>query len=113
MNDSFEFSKPILIEPGVKSFLKYTLKQCHDIKTQYYNTVYNIFLLFVFIFVLVSILFFKYKGKPTKEEIENRNREKQQYILSKIQNFQEAKKHEHQKIIQADMITGLPHFELH
>jgi hypothetical protein len=105
-----EFTKPILTEPGVKSFLNYTLKQCHIIKTTYYNTIYNACLLVGFILILGLILFFKYKGKPTKEEIKNKEREKEQYILSKIQKFQQAKREEHQKIIQEDMITGLPHF---
>jgi len=110
MNYNEDFSKPNLTEPGVKSFLNYTLKQCHMIKKNYYNTIYNLSLLFVFLFLLGLFLFFKYKGKLTKEEIEQRNREKEQYILLKIQKFQEAKRQEHQQIIQSDMITGLPSF---
>jgi hypothetical protein len=108
-----EFSKPILIEAGAKSFFNHTLKQCHIIKTTYYNTLYNLFLLIIFTLLLGVILFFKYKGKPTKEDIKNRNREKELYVLSKIQKFQEAKRDEHQKIIQKDMITGLPHFSFY
>ena len=37
-----DFTKPILIEPGVKYFLSETLKQCKDFKDKYYNTLFNI-----------------------------------------------------------------------
>ena len=100
------FTKPTLIEPGVKSFLNETLKQCRVFKNSYNNLLFNISLGFAFLLVLGIILFFKYKGKPTPSEKEFKNRQKQQYILSKIQNFQEAKQRAHQ-----ELITGLPHWE--
>ena len=101
-----EFNKPSLTEPGVKYFLNQTLKQCHIIKNKFNNTIFNIGLFILFLTILGLILFFKYKGKLTPIEIEIKNKEKQQYILSKIQNFQEAKKKAHQ-----ELITGLPHWE--
>jgi len=104
--DFDEFSKPILIEPGVKYFLNETLKQCHVIKNKFHNTIFNIGLLIAFLIVLGLILLYKYKGKLTPVEIERKNKEKQQYILSKIKNFQEAKRKAHQ-----ELITGLPHWE--
>ena len=42
----------------------------------------------------------------TPVEIERKNKEKQQYILSKIQNFQQAKRIAHQ-----ELITGLPNWD--
>jgi hypothetical protein len=39
-------------------------------------------------------------------EKQKKDREKQQYILSKVQNFQLAKKQAHQ-----ELITGLPNWE--
>jgi len=104
MNDSF--TKPILIEPGVKSFLNETLRQCRVFKNAYHNLLFNISIGVTFLVILAIILFFKYKGKLTPAEKEMRNRQKQQYILSKIQNFQEAKQRAHQ-----ELITGLPHWE--
>jgi uncharacterized protein YpmB len=104
-------AKPLLTEPGVKSYLNYALKQCHIIKINYYNTIYNITLFIIFIVILGGILYYKYKGKPTEEEKQQKNREKQQYILEKIKNFQEAKKEAHQRLSQETLITGLPHFE--
>ena len=96
-------SKPELTEPGVKYFLYQTLKQCHIARDQFHNMVFNIGLLIAFLIILGLILLYKYKGKLTPVEVERKNKEKQQYILSKIKNFQEAKKAAHQ-----ELITGLP-----
>ena len=98
-----EFSKPLLIEPGVKYFLSETLKQCKDFKDKYYNTLFNISLAFALFFIIAIILLFKYKGKLTPAEKDMKNREKQQYIVSKIKNYQDAKLH-----AQQNLITGLP-----
>lgn len=42
-----EYSKPVLIEPGVKYFLSETLKQCNQFKNKYNNILFNISL-FIF-----------------------------------------------------------------
>jgi hypothetical protein len=104
--DFEDYSKPTLTEPGVKYFLHQTLKQCHIIKDKFYNSVFNIGLFIAFLIVLGLILLYKYKGRLTPVEIEKKNKEKQQYILSKIQNFQEAKRQAHQ-----ELITGLPNWD--
>jgi hypothetical protein len=101
-----DFSKPLLIEPGVKYFLNETLKQCRDIKNKYQNILLNVGLFLGFLILLGLILLFKYKGKLTSSEKAQRNYEQQQYILSKIKNFQEAKKRASQ-----ELITGLPDWE--
>ena len=106
MNNPIEndyFSKPVLTEPGVKYFLNQTLKQCHVTRTQFYNWVFNISVFGVFLLILAVILLYKYKGRLTPAEVDQQNREKQQYILSKIKQFQETKKRAHQ-----ELITGLP-----
>ena len=59
-----------------------------------------------FLFILGTILLYKYKGKLTFAEKEIQNREKQQYILEKIKNFQEAKRQASQ-----ELISGLPTWE--
>jgi hypothetical protein len=56
--------------------------------------------------VIGTILYVKYKGKPTPLEKEKKNKEKEQYILSKIKNYQDAK-----RIAQQELITGLPHWD--
>ena len=98
--------KPALTEPGVKYFLSQTLKQCHIIKTNFHNMVFNIGIFISFIFILGLILLYKYKGRLTDVEKHKKDKEKQQYILSKIKNFQEAKRRAHQ-----ELITGLPNWE--
>ena len=84
--DYADFTKPALIEPGVKYFLHQTLKQCHIARDKFNNYVFNIGLFIFFLIILGVILFYKYKGRLTPIEIERKNKEKQQYILSKIQN---------------------------
>lgn len=102
-NSDWPSPKPTLTEPGVKYFLNQTLKQCHIIRDNFHNMVFNIGLFIGFLIILGLILLYKYKGRLSSVEIEKKNKEKQQYILSKIKNFQEAKKEAHQ-----ELITGLP-----
>lgn len=99
-------SKPALIEPGVKYFLNQALKQAHAVREQFHNTIFNLGLFLAFVLLLGGILVYKYKGKPTPAELAQRNREKQQYILERIKNFQIAKQRAHQ-----ELITGLPQWE--
>ena len=89
-NQGWPSAKPSLTEPGVKYFLNETLKQCHIVKNKFHNTVINIGLLIGFLLVLGLILLYKYKGRLTDVEKEKKNKEKQQYILSKVKNLQEA-----------------------
>jgi hypothetical protein len=104
--DYYEPTKPRLVENGVRYFLNETLKQCHKFKENLHNWLFNIGLFIFFSSILVVILIYKYKGKLTPIEKQKKDREKQQYILSKIQKFQEAKKKAHQ-----ELITGLPKWD--
>jgi large-conductance mechanosensitive channel len=106
MNTDMDYVKPYLTEPGVKSYLNYALKHSHTIRINYYNTIYNIILFVGFTFILGIILYVKYKGKPTEEEKQQKEREKKQYILEKIKNFQVAKREDDKDTL----ITGLPHW---
>jgi hypothetical protein len=101
-----ENDKPTLVEPGVKYFLKETLKQCKEFKNKYNNLLFNIGIGSTFFIVIGTILYVKYKGKLTPLEKEKKNKEKEQYILSKIKNYQDAK-----RIAQQELITGLPHWD--
>jgi len=98
--------KPSLIEPGMKYFLRETLRNCHHFKEKYNNFLLNLGLFLIFLFILAGILLYKYKGRLTPAEKEEKTREKQQYILSKIKTFQQAKKQAHE-----ELITGLPNWE--
>ena len=101
-----EFSKPLLVEPGIKYFLHETLKKCKEYKEQYNNYLYNVGLFIFFMLILGAILLYKYRGKLSNEEMQQKDREKKQYILSKIKNFQDAKRIAHQ-----ELITSLPNWD--
>jgi hypothetical protein len=106
MNVIQKYTKPILIEPGVRYFLNETLKQCHIFKENYKDLMVNVGLLIFFIIILGIMLLIKYKGKLTPEEIKQKELEKKKYILSKIKNYQDARRIEEQ-----ELITGLPHWK--
>jgi hypothetical protein len=95
-----------LVEPGIKYFLHETLKKCKDYKEKYNNYLYNAGLFIFFILILGAILLYKYRGKLSTEEMQQKDREKKQYILSKIKNFQDAKRIAHQ-----ELITSLPNWD--
>ena len=105
-NQGWPSPKPSLTEPGVTYFLYQTLKQCHIARDNFHNLVFNIGLFIGFLIILGLILLYKYKGRLSPVELERKNKEKQQYILSKIQNFQQAKRE-----AQQELITGLPAWE--
>ena len=97
---------PSLVEPGVKYFLNQTLKQCGIIKNNVYNYLFNITLFVLFLLILGGLLLSKYKGKLTPTQIYEKNKQKQQYILSKIKNYETTK-----KIQREELITGLPSWQ--
>ena len=100
------FTKPLLIEPGVKYFLSATLKQCKEFKYAHQTMIFNVLMLVLFLLILGALLLYKYKGKLTPQEKRQKDHEKRQYILSKISNYQQEKKRESQ-----ELITGLPHWD--
>ena len=106
MNFEEPSSKPLLTEPGVKYFLNQALKQSHIIRENFHNMVFNIGMFIFFLLILGFILVYKYKGRLSPVEIAQKNKEKHQYILERIKNFQIAKQRAHQ-----ELITGLPHWE--
>jgi len=95
--------RPKLVEPGTKYFLSETLKQCHQFKLRHHNIMMNVLLAGILVFMMASFLWYKYRGKPTPEEERLRERQKREYILSKIQNYQESKRQ-----LSDRLITGLP-----
>ena len=103
MNFIRDVEKPKLIEPGIQYFISATLRKCHTFKEKYNNILINVIIFAILAIIISLILYFSYKGKLTPEERQQRENEKYQYIISKIKNFQHAKKIAHQ-----DLITNLP-----
>ena len=103
--------KPTLIEPGVKSFFSGVLKGCNQIRSNHYNSVFNISMFILFVFLLFYILYFKYKGKLTPEEKERKRQQENQYILTRLNNVSAVINMDRQKIgniTHANLITDLP-----
>ena len=101
-----DISKPILTEPGVKYFLKETLKNCKIKKNTTFNKNVNLALLTMFILISCGLLYYKYKTRPTSEDRKKIKRLKKDYFISKVRQL-EAKKAK-----QLDrQITNLPQFE--
>lgn len=106
MDSFFVNRRPTLTEPGVKHYIGESLKRCNKVRMQFENYVFNIGMLLFFVILTGGILLWKYKGKLTPAQKYEKDKEKQEYILSKIQKFELAKKQAHQ-----ELITGLPHWE--
>ncbi len=99
-----------LVEPGIKSFLVGTLKKCHQIKEKYFNIYMNIGCLIIFVGIVWGVLYYKYKGRIPEEEVEQKRREKELYLMSMIQKYQQAKTEQRQRDISISQqrITNLP-----
>ena len=101
-----DISKPILTEPGVKYFLKETLKNCKIKKNTEFNKNVNLALLTIFIVISCGLLYYKYKTRPTPEDRKKKKQLKRDYFITKVRQL-EAKKAK-----QLDrQITNLPQFE--
>jgi hypothetical protein len=100
------FAKPSLTEPGVKYFLRETLKQCHIKSTTHYNILWNcgIFLLFIIIFGM--ILAYRKRYKLTPKEKQEKKEKNHAYIMTKIKTLREERTK-----INNEIITNLPKFE--
>lgn len=112
-NDTTEnINNPKLIEPGVKYFFKNILKECHNIKYNHYNFIYNITMLCLFVGILGIILYVKYKGNKSPEERYNKNLKDKQYIMSKLVYYNRVNL-DNQTRIKNNMITNLPDYTNH
>ena len=98
-------NKPILTEPGVKYYLSKTLHECRKFKNKNINIIYNLSIFFIVFGVIGSFLYFNYNGNAKPEEIKFRERQKQEYILSKLQQLASIRKTKSQ-----NTFTNLPTF---
>jgi uncharacterized membrane protein len=95
--------KPSLVESSIRHTLARTLQECHRFKLNHYNVLFNVSLFVVFCILLSLLLVVKYRGKLTENEKQEKENLKKEYILSRIQNFQDANKQ-----ISQSLISGLP-----
>ena len=69
-----DISKPTLTEPGVKYFLKETLKNCRIKKNIEFNQLMNLALLTSFVVISSVLLYYKYKTRPSDDDRKNQQR---------------------------------------
>lgn len=99
----FYMEYPKLIESSVRNYLYDNLHRCHEYKSNIYSWVFNIGLFSIFCFIFGIILYFRWKRRNVPEwEREEKMLREQNYILSKIRNYQMDQKR------QSTMITDLP-----
>lgn len=94
---------PRLIESNVRNYLHDTLHRCHQHKSDIYSWVFNIGLFLMFCLFFGTILYLRRRQRDVPEwEREAKMLREQNYILSKIRNYQMDQKR------QTTMITDLP-----
>ena len=98
--------QPTLTEPGVKYFLKETLKNCKIRKDLQFNKIMNLGLLLMFIIIASILLYYKYKNRPTEEDRRKTKQLKRDYFVNKVRQMQTKKAKELNQ-----QITNLPNFE--
>lgn len=94
---------PNLIEPGIKSYISYTLKQYQNFKYKYLSLIYNISLAIILISIVGLFLYYKYKGKINIKEKIIKENQKKDYIYSKLQEIKKIKYKQNK-----NLITDLP-----
>jgi len=99
-------SRPILTEPGVKYFLKETLKNCKIKKDLQFNMLMNLGLLGMFVIIVSILLYYKYKTRPTEEDRKKKKQLKRDYFVNKVRQMQAVKAKQLN-----EQITNLPKFE--
>ena len=97
---------PNLTEPGVKYFMKETLKNCNKNKFEYNNTLLNTGLFVLFFSILAIVIYFSYRKKQDVINKEIENEKRQHYVLNMVKNMNNRELQKH-----GDNITDLPKFE--
>ena len=94
---------PKLTEPGVKYFLSQSLKECRKFKDRNMSIIFNLSMAIILIVAISMFLTYKYRGRPSHAEIAKKNQEKQEYIISKLQQLALVKHKQND-----NLITDLP-----
>ena len=94
-----------LVEPGVKYFLRESLKQCNEIKNKYYNFYFNLISFVAIVLLIATILWIKYKGKMTPVEKAIKMQKDKMYILEKLKSIPNPNQNK-------NMITDLPKYNI-
>jgi hypothetical protein len=82
---------PSLVEPTIKVIMKQQLDVCNKDRFHKNSVMLNIVICIVLLCVISAILYIKYKGKQDIALLKEKERKKKEYILSKINNYQQMK----------------------
>jgi len=102
----FLTESPTLTEPGVKYFLRETLKQCHNKRATYYNIIWNCGFFLLLLILIGVILSYRKRHKLTPEEKKAKKEKDHAHVMVKIKALREERKKMNNEII-----TNLPKFE--
>jgi len=102
----FSLGAPTLTEPGVKYFLRETLKQCHDKRATYYNILWNCGFFLLLLILLGTVLSYRKRNKLTPQEKKEKAEKDHAHLMVKIKTLREEKRK-----MNNENITNLPKFE--
>jgi len=94
-----------LIEPNVLKQIQDKLLFCHEKKNRIQGWVFNLIGYSLFFIVVTTVLYYCRKQKMTPYEVSEKLRRDQDYIMSKIKQYQTAKRPDN-----TSAITHLPVF---
>lgn len=94
---------PRLIDMNFKNHMFQSLQKCHQHKMCTYTFFFNIIVFMIFVISFGLVLFFCYKGKANPHEMYDKMLKDQEYVLSKIRYYQNARLAE-----SSGMITNIP-----
>ena len=92
---------PRLIEGGVRNYMHITLNKCYDHRVQIYTFAYNVVLLVAFLGITGMTLWYCHSRKLSPQDRYNKQLKDQEYVLTKIRQFQM------EKDIQKDQMSQL------
>jgi len=81
---------PKLVEHNIKDIIYFKLNECHQLKSKYYNFIYNSLCFFGLFGIISTTLYFKYKSK-TPQEMLKKEVKKRDYILYNLRKYQNIK----------------------
>lgn len=84
-------NNPSLVEYQVKDVLHHNLRQCHELKMNYYSILFNLACFCFIVSILGAIFYYKYKGQVNIQERKQKENEKRDYILYNLRKFQNIK----------------------
>ena len=91
---------PRLIENNVRSYVQVVLNKCNENRVRLYSYALNSIILILFIGIVTGVLWYCHSAKLTPKERLMKFRRDQEYVLTKIRQFQVQKNAEREQFTQ-------------